>query len=97
MGVVKETGSKIKVNFQPSLFFFKHLIYSLGLLKGEVRRKPGKQRSVSVWDDVGWMKHKLESRLLGEISVTSDMQITAPLWQRRRGTKEPLDEGETGK
>ena len=29
----------------------------------------------------GWMKHKFESRLLGEISVTSDMQMTPPLWQ----------------
>ena len=28
----------------------------------------------------GWMKHKLESRLPGEISITSDMQITPPLW-----------------
>ena len=28
----------------------------------------------------GWMKHKLESRLLGEISITSDMQMTPPLW-----------------
>ena len=39
----------------------------------------------------GWMKHKLESRLLGEISVTSDMQIT-----RKWRTKEPLDESERG-
>ena len=30
----------------------------------------------------GWMKHKLESRLLGEISVTSDMPMTPPLWQK---------------
>ena len=30
----------------------------------------------------GWMKHKLESRLLGEISVTSDMQMTSPLWEK---------------
>ena len=30
----------------------------------------------------GWMKHKLESRLLGEISVTSDMQMTLPLWEK---------------
>ena len=30
---------------------------------------------------LGWMKHKLESRLLGKISVTSDMQMTPPLWQ----------------
>ena len=28
-----------------------------------------------------WMKHKLESRLLGEISITSGMQMTPPLWQ----------------
>ena len=30
----------------------------------------------------GWMKHKLESRLLGEISVTSDILMTPPLWQK---------------
>ena len=29
-----------------------------------------------------WMKHKLESRLLGEISITSDMQMTPHLWQK---------------
>ena len=33
---------------------------------------------------LGWMKHKLESRLLGEISITSDMQITPPLWQKAK-------------
>jgi len=31
---------------------------------------------------LGCMKHKLESGLLGEISITSDMQITPPLWQK---------------
>ena len=31
---------------------------------------------------LGWMKHKLESRLLGEISITSDLQMTPPLWQK---------------
>ena len=30
----------------------------------------------------GWMKYKLESRFPGEISVTSDMQMTPPLWQK---------------
>ena len=30
----------------------------------------------------GWMKHKLVSRLPGEISIISDMQITSPLWQK---------------
>ena len=39
------------------------------------------------------MKHNLESRLPGEISVTSDMQITPHAYGRKpRGTKEPLDE-----
>ena len=32
----------------------------------------------------GWMKHKLESRLPEEISVTSDMQMTPPLWQKMK-------------
>ena len=32
----------------------------------------------------GWIKHKLESRLLGEISITSDMQMTPPLWQKAK-------------
>ena len=31
---------------------------------------------------LGWMKHKLESRLLGEISINSNMQMTPPLWQK---------------
>ena len=30
----------------------------------------------------GWMKHKLESRLPGEIAITSDTQMTPPLWQK---------------
>ena len=30
-------------------------------------------------ETLGWKKHKLESRLLGEISITSDMQMTPPL------------------
>ena len=30
----------------------------------------------------GWMKHKLESRFPGEISTTSDTQMTLPLWQK---------------
>ena len=31
------------------------------------------------WETLGWRKHKLESRLPGEISITSDMQMTPPL------------------
>ena len=33
---------------------------------------------------------------LGEISITSDMQMTSLLWQKGKGTKEPLDESERG-
>ena len=32
----------------------------------------------------GWVKHKLESRLPGEISITSDMQMIPPLWQKAK-------------
>ena len=40
---------------------------------------------------LGRLKHKLESRLLGEISIISDTQMVPPLWQ-----KAPLDESERG-
>ena len=45
----------------------------------------------------GWIKHQLESRLWGEISITSDMQMTPPLCRKWRGTKEPLYESKKGK
>ena len=48
------------------------------------------------WEKLGWKKYKLESRLPGEISITSDMQMTPPLGRKWRGTKEPLDESERG-
>ena len=44
----------------------------------------------------GWRKNKLESRLPGEISITSDMQMALPLWQRVKRNKKPLDESERG-
>ena len=44
----------------------------------------------------GRMRYKLESRFLGEISITSDTQMTPPLWQKVKKTKEPLDESERG-
>ena len=37
-----------------------------------------------------WMKHKLESRLSGEISIISDMQMTPPLWQKAEELKSLL-------
>ena len=36
------------------------------------------------WEMPGWITHKLESGLLGEISITSDMQMTPSLWQKAK-------------
>ena len=33
---------------------------------------------------LGWKKHKLESKLLGKISITSDKQMIRPLWQKAK-------------
>ena len=42
------------------------------------------------WEMPWWMKHKLESRLLGEISITSDMQMIPPQWQKAEELKSLL-------
>jgi len=47
------------------------------------------------WEMLGWKKHKLESRLPGEISITSICRWNHPYGRKRR-TKEPLDESERG-
>ena len=46
----------------------------------------------------GWMKHKLESRLPGEISITSNMwmTLTTLMAESEEELKEPLDESERG-
>ena len=41
-------------------------------------------RNAGLGETLGWMKHKLESRLPGEISITSDMQMIPPLWQKAK-------------
>ena len=46
------------------------------------------------YEMLGWMKHKWESRLLGEISINSDTQMLPPYGRKQRRTKEPLDESE---
>ena len=46
------------------------------------------------WEMLGWMKHKLESRLPGEIPVTLDVQMTPLYGRKQRETKEPFDESE---
>ena len=37
-----------------------------------------------IWETLGWMKDKLESRLPGEISITSHLQMTPPVWQKEK-------------
>ena len=44
---------------------------------------------------LGWMKHKLESRFPGEISITSFRQMAPHLWQKAK-KKEPFDESKRG-
>ena len=63
----QQTGSKLgKEYIKPVYCHPAYLTY--------MQNKPGEMP--------GWMKQKLESRLLGEISITSDMQMTPPLWQK---------------
>ena len=45
------------------------------------------------WETLGWIKHKLKSRWLREISITSDMQMTPPLMAE---SEKPLEESESG-
>ena len=48
------------------------------------------------WEILGWVKHKLESRLPGEISQPQICRWHHPYGRKRRRTKEPLDESERG-
>ena len=67
LGIEQQISSKLgKVNIKVVYCYCAYLIYMLSTL----------------CEMPGLMKHKLESRLLGEISVTSDMQMTPPLWQK---------------
>ena len=44
----------------------------------------GQSYGDTLCERLGWMMHKLESRLPSEISITSDMQMTPPLWQKAK-------------
>ena len=67
LGMKQQTGSKLGKEYITAVYFHPaYLIYMQSTLC-----------KIS-----GWMKHKLESRLPGEISIASDMQMTPPLWQK---------------
>ena len=61
------TGSKLEEEYDKAVYC--HLVY-LTYVRSTSCEMPG------------WMKHKLVSRLPGEMSITSDMQMTPPLWQK---------------
>ena len=63
----QQTGSKLEKEYVKTVYgHLAHLTY---------------MQSTS-WEMPGWMKHKLESKLTREISITSDMQMTPPLCQK---------------
>ena len=65
----QQTGSKLGKEYIKVVYcHFAYLTYMQG----------------TSWEMLDWMKHKLESRLPGEISTTSDTQMTPPLWQKAK-------------
>ena len=63
----QRTGSKLKKEYVKAVYYHPAYLTYMQSTSCEM---------------LGWMKHKLESRLPGEISITSDMQMTPPLWQK---------------
>ena len=61
------TGSKLGKEYDKAVYCHPAYLTSMQSTSGKM---------------LGWMKHKLESRLPGEISITSDMQMTPRLWQK---------------
>ena len=77
----QQTGSKLGKEYVKTVYCHPAYLTSIQIISCEM---------------AGWMKHKLESRLPGEISITSDMQITPAYGRKQRGTKEPIDESRRG-
>ena len=63
----QQTGSKLEKEYVKTVYC--HPVYLTSM------------KSTSC-EMLGWITHKLESRLLREMSITSDMQMTPPLWQK---------------
>ena len=67
--IEQQTGSKLRKEYVKAVYCHPAYLTSMQSISCEIP---------------GWMKHKLESRLPGEISITSDMQMTPPLWQKAK-------------
>ena len=77
----QQTGSKQEKEYVKAVYC--HLAYLTSM------------QSTS-WETLDWKKHKLKSRLPGEISITSYTQTTPPYGREHRGAKKSLDESERG-
>ena len=81
LGVEQQTGSKLEKNYVRAVYHHSaYLTYTQN----------------TSHEMLGWMKHKLESRSTGEISITSNMQMTSPLWLNVNRNEECHDESERG-
>ena len=67
LDIEQQTGSKYEKEYVKAVYFHSAYLTSM--------------QSTS-WEMLGWKKHKLESRLSGEISIISDLQMTPLLWQK---------------
>ena len=65
----QRTGSKLEKEYIRTVYCHPAYLTSMQSTSGKM---------------LGWMKHKLESRLPGEILITSDMKMTPPLWQKAK-------------
>ena len=65
----QQTGSKLEKEYVKAIYCHSAYLTSMQSTSGKMP---------------GWMKHKLESRLLGEISITSDIEMTPPFWQKAK-------------
>ena len=67
LNMEQQTGSKLGKEYVKAVYCHPDYLTHMQSTSGEM---------------LGWKKHKLESRLPGEISITSDTQMTPPLWQK---------------
>ena len=81
LGMEQQTGSKLEKEYVKAVYYHSAYVTYMQNISYEMP---------------GWMKCKLESRLPGEISIASDMQMTPLLWQKAKRNKEPLDESKRG-
>ena len=79
--IYPNTDISVEIFFPLMCLKFSNLFFKIGiLLSWQIHRDLG--YVIPFEKTLSWKKHKLESRLPGEMSVTSDMQMTPPLWHK---------------